>query len=103
MAVYNIPVNNQNQISQVQLLNVQYTFRLMWNQFGNCWYLDISDINDNYLVNSVPLLSGRDILKQFKYLNIGGALIVYNSLNPLLPPGFSDFGVTSFLWFIPYG
>ena len=103
MTTYQIPVNNQNQTFQVQLLNVEYTFRIMWNQFGNCWYLDIGDINNNPLIDSLPLLPGRDILKQFKYLNIGGGLVVYNTSTPLLPPGYNDFGVSSFMYFVPYG
>jgi hypothetical protein len=103
MSIYNLPVTNQNQTFQVTLNNVTYTLKLLWNQFANCWMLDINDVNNNPLLNSIPLLAGRDLLKQFNYKNIGGYLITYNSSNPLIPPGYSDLGATSFLQFIPHG
>jgi hypothetical protein len=102
MPVFNIPVINQNQTFQVTLNNVTYTLRLLWNQFANCWMLDINDVNNNPILNSIPLLAGRDLLKQFGYTNINGYMITYNTSNYLLPPGYADLGNTSFLQFIPY-
>jgi len=102
MAVINIPLTNQNQTIQVTLLNVTYTMTLLWNQYANCWMLDINDVNNNPILNSIPLLAGRDLLKQFFYLNIGGSLITYNTSNPMHPPGYLDLGVSSFLYYIPY-
>jgi hypothetical protein len=102
MAVFKIPVTNTNQKLQVTLNGITYNFIIVWNQFGNCWYLDINDISNNPILNSIPLRAGYDLLKQFKYLGIGGHLIVQNTSNPLLEPGYSDFGQTSFLLYIPY-
>ena len=102
MAIYSIPVTNKNQQVQVTLNGIVYTFNLTWNYFGNCWYLNINDVNNNPVLNSIPLRAGFDLLKQFKYLGIGGYLVVQNTANPLLDPGYSDLGQTSFLLFIPY-
>jgi hypothetical protein len=102
MPVFNIPVINQNQTFQVTLNNVTYTMILLWNQFANCWMLDINDVNNTPILNSIPLLAGRDLLKQFGYKNIGGYLITYNMSNYLLPPGYADLGVSSLLQFIPH-
>jgi hypothetical protein len=102
MSIINIPLTNQNQTLQVTLNNVTYTLILLWNQFADCWMLDINDVNNTPILNSIPLLAGRDLLKQFVYKNIGGYLITYNTVNPLLPPGYSDLGTSSFLQFIPY-
>jgi hypothetical protein len=101
MAVFTIPVSNQNQTVKVSILNIVYNLRLVWNQFGNCWYLDIADVNNNSIISSLRLLPGFNILKQFKYLGIGGGLFAQNIGNINAPPGFNDLGLASFLFFIP--
>lgn len=107
MAVYVIPLINQNQTLQISLLGVTYALTLRWNALANSgnglWYLDLNDtINNEPILNGIPMVAGIDLLKQFKYLGIRGHLITYNTTNPAYPPGYSDLGVTSFLYFIPY-
>lgn len=100
MSVYVIPLTNMNQTLQISLLGITYTLNVYWNALANLWYLDINDVNNNPILNGLPMTAGVNLLKQFGYLGIGGALVAQNVNNPNLPIGYSDLGVTSFLLFI---
>ncbi|WP_148347382.1 phage baseplate plug family protein [Clostridium butyricum] len=69
-----IPVNGKK---------LKLFFFLRYNTEQKCWQMDISDSNKNYLVCSIPLVCGCNILKQYDYLNIGSAYIVKADTNIL--------------------
>jgi hypothetical protein len=100
MPVYEIPLTNQNQTLQTSLLGVTYTLTVRWNALAGLWYLDINDVNNKPLLNGLPMTAGVNLLKQFGYLGIGGALVALNGNQPTLPIGYDDLGQTSFLLFI---
>jgi len=86
MAWYLIPLDaipNQEISVTVEVgeENVALILNLRYNTEGEFWKIDISDGNTgNMLISGVPLLTGEypsaDILRQFKYVGIGSALIV---------------------------
>jgi hypothetical protein len=100
MPVYEIPLTNQNQTLQTSLLGVTYTLTVRWNALAGLWYLDINDVNNKPLLNGLPMTAGVNLLKQFGYLGLGGALVALNGNYPTLPIGYDDLGQTSFLLFI---
>jgi hypothetical protein len=100
MAIYQIPLTNTNQTLQTSLLGVVYTLVVCWNALANLWYLDINDVNNNPILNGLPMTAGVNLLKQFGYLGIGGALVAQNVVNPNDPIGYSDLGQTGFLLFL---
>ncbi len=102
MAVYTIPLTNKNQTLQTVLLGVTYTITVRWNALASLWYLDINDVNNNPILNGVPMVAGVDLLKQFAYLGVGGSLVAQNVSNPNEPIDENGLGVTGFLFFIPY-
>lgn len=96
MSLQVIPLNNSpNQSYTVQLsvdgssLTVNITVK--FNEMAGYWILSISDVNNNLLVDSVPMVTGTypagNLLQQQAYLKIGSwylvnvsNLIVENSL-----------------------
>jgi len=100
MLIYTIPLNNVNQNIQTSLLGVTYSLTVRWNALANLWYLDIDDVNDDPILNGIPMVAGVNLLKQYTYLGIGGALVAQNVPNPLLPIGLDDLGKTGFLLFV---
>jgi len=100
MPVYNVPLTNKNQTLQTSLLGITYILTVRWNALANLWYLDINDANNKPILNGVPMTAGVNLLKQFAYLGINGALVAQNVSNPNLPIGEVDLGVTGFLLFI---
>lgn len=86
-----------------QLNGVSYTLRTRWLTPSSCWVMDIGDVDNNPMVGSIPLVPGVDLLEQFGYLGIGGALVAYNTQGPPdMVPGFNDLGVTVRVAFVPY-
>jgi hypothetical protein len=62
-----IPVNGENKT---------FYFFLRFNEEANYWVMDLSDVNKNPIVSSIPLITGINILEQYEYLHIGKAYIV---------------------------
>lgn len=79
---------------------------LKYNEMAQYWILSISDVNNNLLVDSVPVLTGSypagNILQQQKYLNIGSWYIV-NVSNLTLDIGTETGYGEGFYGFGPYG
>lgn len=67
----NIPVDSQN---------IALKFKLFYNTEANYWVLTISDVNDNILIDSLPIFADRypegNLLEQYKYLRIGSLYVV---------------------------
>lgn len=51
-------------------------FYLRYNTEQRCWNMDIKNVNNKPLVNSIPLVCNLNILEQYSYLNIGSAYIL---------------------------
>lgn len=105
LAFYEIPLSATPQTMQVQLNGITYTltftYRMSPDGDGG-WIMDIADASGNNLVCGRPLVTGADILGQFRYLGIGGSMAIGTDGNPWAVPGFNDLGVISHLYFIPY-
>jgi hypothetical protein len=103
ITTYPLPLISQPQILSVMLLGITYNLRTRWSVGSNCWVIDIADQDNNSLATSIPLITGADILEQYRYLNIDGGLYVQESSGPPdVVPGFTQLGGTGQLLFIPY-
>jgi hypothetical protein len=100
MALQVVPLTNEpNQVFTVQLqvdgspLSLNLTVN--YNEMAGYWLLSISDINNNLLIDSVPMICGdypaANILGQQRYLAIGSWYIV-NVSNLLVTSGSIDTG-----------
>ncbi len=55
-------------------------FSLSYSAMAGYWQLGVSDVNNNLLVASIPLITGQypaaNLLAQYQYLNIGSAYLL---------------------------
>lgn len=84
----------------VSLAGVFYQFTLKWNPAGPCWLLDIADDAGEPVLLGVPLLTGADLLEQFEYLGIGGALVIQSDKSIDEVPTFTSLGTFSHIYFV---
>lgn len=97
---YVIPLVPANQEFNISLAGVSYHLKVNWNKFSNAWVLDVQDIQGNNILTGVPMVTGCDLLEQYGYLGIGGAMVVQSTNNADLVPDYASLGVSGFLFFI---
>ncbi|MCL8000191.1 hypothetical protein M8994_18330 [Brucella sp. 21LCYQ03] len=68
---------------------------------GSLWSLDIAEVQSNKdIVCGIPLVTGADLLAQYRHLNIPGSLIVHTDGEPDSVPAFENLGQDSNLYFV---
>ncbi len=101
MAVFEIPfVPGQPQQMQISLNGTVYSIKARWCDPANCWMMDLSDSSGNPILLGVPLVTGADLLDQYEYLGIGGALIVQTDNDVDAVPTFANHGSQAGLYFV---
>jgi hypothetical protein len=76
----------------ISLGGVTYNLRTTWNTQAPGWMLDISDANNNPLIQGIPLVSGYDLLGQYQYMGFGFSLYVLTQGDPLAVPTYANLG-----------
>lgn len=94
-----IPLTPSPQVLTTALSGVTYTLTIKWNTVAECWMMDIGDQSNNPLVQGIPLVTGSDLLAQFEYLGIGGALTVQTDNDPAAIPTYTNLGTTGHLFY----
>lgn len=88
-------------IFTVTLSGAAYGMRLTYDDAQDgCWILDIADEGNALLVAGIPLVTGVDLLAQYTYLGIPGALLVTTDRGAGEVPTFDGLGVTSHLYYV---
>ena len=100
MAAYEIPLSPKAQTLNIDLGGVTYNLRIVWNAQMQTWLLDISDALGNALIKGIPMVTGIDLLKQYKYVGISGSLIVQTDHDAFSIPTFKNLGLTSRLFYV---
>ncbi len=102
MAGYEIPLKAENQVISVQLNQVAYQMTVLYRDIDQGgWTLDIADAAGEPIVSGIPLITGADLLEQYAYLGIGGALYVATDGNASDVPTAANLGTFSHLYWIP--
>ncbi|WP_238925091.1 phage baseplate plug family protein [Achromobacter insuavis] len=99
MTAYEIPLSADSQRFTITLAGIIYNLALMWRS-GTGWVLDVADANSVPLVSGIPLVTGADLLGQFRHLGIGGRLVVLVEGDIVAVPDYSDLGTEGKLYFI---
>jgi hypothetical protein len=97
---YLVPLIPQNQEFDISLAGVTYHLRIKWNSFSQAWVLYIEDSQRNPILSGIPLVTGCDLLEQYGYEEIGGAMVVQSTNDPNLVPNFDTLGSTGNLFFV---
>lgn len=56
------------------------------------WTVDIADSSGNPIAQSIPLVTGADLLAQYKHLGFTGSLVVQTTSDPDAVPTFDNLG-----------
>ena len=95
-------VPSQHQRFRQILGGTTYNFRLTYDSAQDgCWIMDIGDEESAVLVAGIPLVSGVDLLAQYRHLGFPGGLIVTTDRGAGEVPTFDGLGETSHLFFVP--
>lgn len=97
-SVFEIPLNGQPQRMQITLANVVYQLTVQWRNSAG-WVLDIATLAGTPIVQGIPLVTGTDLLAQYRYLGIGGGLAVSTDADPDAVPTYANLGTASHLYF----
>jgi len=88
---------------QVDGAPLTLNLEIKWSEMAGYWVMTISDVNDNLLLDSLPLITGwypaANILAQFNYLAIGSCYILNLGNSTADYPGRNDLGTAwALLW-----
>jgi hypothetical protein len=100
MTPYEIPLSPQPQTFTIALVGVLYRMSTRWCGAMDAWVLDIYGQDELPLVLGIPLVTGTDLLGQYKHLGIGGSIVVQTLGNVEKVPGFADLGTSGLVFFI---
>lgn len=79
-----IPVDNRN-----LTLKIQISYNTAWNY----WVMTLADpTTGKIILDNIPLITGADIFGQYKYLNLGSAVIVNVGNNLMDIPDSTNLG-----------
>lgn len=98
--IFEIPLTSQAQVFSISLAGVPYRLSVIWNDVNQSWILDIRDAGGVDIVTGIPLVTGRDLLDPFRYLGIGGSLVVQSDCGVDYVPDFTNLGNQGHLYFV---
>lgn len=84
----------------ITLAGVAYQLVVKWCDPAACWLLDILDQTGTAILLGVPLVTGANLLEQYQYLGIGGALVVQTDHDTNAVPTFDNLGVLGHLYYL---
>lgn len=95
---YEIPLQPTPQKFSISLSNVDYNINVFWNDFANCWCIDILDNNSVLILGSIPLVTGVNLLLPYTNLGFSGQLFATTDHDLTVPPTFDNLGITGHLY-----
>ncbi|EPD1507912.1 phage baseplate plug family protein [Klebsiella pneumoniae] len=96
MSVSEIPLAPDSQSFNITLAGVDYQMRVVWR--GVCWFLDLMDSTGSDLIKGIPLITGADLLAQYRFLGLGFSLYVVCDDPASENPTQFDLGINSHLY-----
>jgi hypothetical protein len=101
MNIFKIPFSASNQKFNISLGGVTYTIISVWNGEAPAWFIDvINTATQEFVITSLPLVTGVNLLMQFQYTGIKGVLLAYTNGEPTQPPTFTNLGAESNVYYI---
>lgn len=101
MAVYEIPLSPSPQSFSITLGGTEYLLTVKYqNADMGGWVLDIADSSGLPIVNGIPLVTGCDLLEQYRHFGFIGELRVQTSNDPDSVPTWANLGEQSHLYWI---
>ena len=101
MNIYEIPLQPTPQNIKITILGKTYGVRTYYcSTESGGWVIDISDSSGNPIVQGIPMVTGTDLLGQYKYLGFGFSLLVATDSDLTTPPTFDNLGINGHLYVV---
>lgn len=100
MAAYEIPLSAKPENFSITLNDVSYNMRSRWSNPQSCWVIDMASSENVPILQGIPLIPGVDLLEQFAYLGIGGAMYAQVDHDADAVPSFENLGTLGHLYFV---
>ena len=98
---YKIPLTPTPQLFTAQLSGVDYQVRLYYvNIDDGGWIIDLLDLESNPIVNGIPLVTGANLLEQYKHLGFLGRMWAQTASDPDALPTFINLGIDAQLYWV---
>jgi hypothetical protein len=102
--IWEIPLTPRAQVMDVNLGGIVYTLNFRYNRVNSTWVMDIGDSLATPMIMGIPLVTGTDLLGQFRYLGIGGGVPMITMTiavghSPDETPTYDDLGIDSHLYY----
>ncbi len=99
--VYKIPLTNTPQRFETTIGGRSVILKSRWFDAMQMWVLSILDSDtEEVLLNDMPMVTGADLLAQFRYLGIPGSLYVVGAGDDDAPASLDNLGETVDLYHI---
>lgn len=103
-SVFTIPLQvGVPQTFSIQLGSITYQMTLLYRNdtsgLGG-WVLDIADSSGNPVVQGIPLVTGADLLAQYRHLGFTGSLAIQTTSDPDAVPTFTNLGGDAQLYWV---
>lgn len=98
---FKIPLTPIPQIFSIQLSGVDYRVRLYYvNTDDAGWCMDILNADELPIVNGIPLVTGANLLEQYRHLGFTGRMWVQTASDPDAVPTFINLGIDAQVWWV---
>ena len=74
MKAVEIPLVADNQTFATTINGSVYHLSVIWR--GEYWVLDLADSNGSAIISGIPMITGADLLAQYRYMDLGFSLVV---------------------------
>ena len=96
MNAVEIPLVADNQTFATTINGALYHLSITWR--GIYWVLDLADGNGATIISGMPMITGADLLAQYRYMNLGFSLVVLCDVAGQENPTQFDLGTFSHLY-----
>lgn len=102
MASFEIPLSPLPQSFSIDLDATSYKLTVGYNRIGAYWALNIDDQQGIPIVHGIALVTGADLLEQFRYLGFTGALVCQSDGNADDIPTVDNLGQEGRVFYISF-
>lgn len=101
MNTFEIPLSPDPQRFTITLSGVEYRLTVQYREAGGAgWVLDIADASNQSLVGGIPLVTGVNLLRQYRHLGFTGGIWAQGAVDPDSVPTFDDLGIGSHVFWV---
>lgn len=100
MTSYELPLTPNAQQFFIVLGLIQYSVTVRWCAPSSCWNMDLAQADGTPILYGVPLVTGTDLLGQYRHLGIVGEMRVQSDGDLNRTPQYHELGVDGHLYFI---